>query len=75
VTTAIPLFGTNIANHILYYLIQDERPVKLWLDKDQEGLVQSKATHLSGLLGRPVDLIITNKDPKTYSLEELKQYA
>jgi hypothetical protein len=72
--TAIPLFGTKIHNPVLYFLMHDKRPVKLWLDKDQEGNVKRTAIHLQGLIGSPVDVVITDEDPKCLSFNTIKEY-
>ena len=48
-----------------------DRPVKLWLDKDQEGSVKKKALRLGSIIGRSVDVIVTEKDPKSYTLKQL----
>lgn len=71
VTTAIPLFGTEIYPPVLYYLMTQDKPVKLWLDVDQQGTVRRKAAHLQGLIGLPVDVIVTSKDPKEQSIETI----
>jgi hypothetical protein len=73
VTTAIPLFGTNIHPCHKYYLIQERRPIVLWLDKDQDHSVRAKAASLQALTGVPVDVIITDDDPKTYSINQIKE--
>lgn len=73
VTTCIPLFGTNIHPCHLFYLTQEQKPVKIWLDKDQEGLVVKKAVRLQILIGQPVDIIVTDKDPKTYSVDKIRE--
>lgn len=75
VTTAIPLFGVNYHPPHLYYLMNDARPVVLWLDKDQEGEVKKKAVKLSMLLNKAVDVLITDKDPKEYSVDEISRYV
>jgi hypothetical protein len=72
----IPLFGTSVSPKvnpsIIYYLINSEKKVKIWLDKDQQGMVKYKAARLSGLINRPVDIVVTDKDPKYY-LKKLKE--
>lgn len=72
-TTCIPLFGTNIFNAAIYYLLAENKPVKIWLDKDQEGLVKKKASRLSSIIQQSVDIIVTEKDPKCYDLCKIQQ--
>ena len=71
-TTCIPLFGANIFNAAIYYLLAENKPVKIWLDKDQEGLVKKKANRLSSIIQQSVDIIITDKDPKCYDLNTIQ---
>lgn len=68
---AIPLFGTNIHKAVLYFLINDVRPVVLWLDKDQQLNVKKKALGLEMLLDRGVQVVITEKDPKALGVNEI----
>lgn len=68
VTEAIPLFGTAIHPCHYYYLINSNKPVVLWLDKDQELHVKKKALQLESIIDKPVKLVITDKDPKSLSL-------
>jgi len=71
ITTAIPLFGTQIHAPIIYYLLNDPRPVKIWLDKDQEGNVKRTAVRVSSLVNKPIDIIVTNDDPKLQSFDTI----
>jgi DNA primase len=74
ITEALPLFGTEIHPAHLYYLSdKSDRPIVLWLDKDQEGRSFKKAARLELLTGRPVKIITTTKDPKALSLDEIKE--
>jgi hypothetical protein len=73
VTEAIPLFGTRIFDAVVYYLMTINKPIKLWLDKDQESRVKSMATWLQGLTENPVDVIITDHDPKVYTVDQLSK--
>ncbi len=73
VTTAIPLFGTEFHPCHLYYLMNQDKPIKIWLDKDQEGNVHKKALRLSGLVDNPVDIIVTENDPKQLSINDIKE--
>lgn len=72
VTTAIPLFGTVLHPCHLYYLMQQDKPIILWLDKDQEQNVQKTALRLQSLVEVPVRIIITDDDPKKLSFETIK---
>jgi hypothetical protein len=71
--TAVPLFGTRIHPCHLYYLRGVEGSITLWLDKDQEGLVKKQASWLQMMTGKPVKVLTTDKDPKTYSVEKIKE--
>lgn len=71
--TAVPLFGTKVHGPVMYYLLQQQRPVVLWLDKDQEGNVKKEALHLQGILNDPVRVVVTDKDPKALSVETIKE--
>lgn len=63
-TTAIPLFGTQIHPPVLYYLMNQDKPVRLWLDKDQEHRIHKTVMHLQSMINNKVSVIITDKDPK-----------
>lgn len=69
----IPLFGTAIHNAHKQALKALGRPIVLWLDGDQAGPVKRKAVALQALLGLSVDIRVTPKDPKAYSLDEIKR--
>ena len=73
VATSIPLFGTSINDNVVKKLLQLNRPVGLWLDNDQYGLLARKIGRLQALLGVPVRHIRTDKDPKEYSTLEIKE--
>lgn len=73
VTACLPLFGTGIYPKAVQALRALKRPVSLWLDEDQWGLLPPKINRLQALLGIPVGFIRTEKDPKAYSLDELKE--
>jgi len=73
VTSSIPLFGTAINDLTIKKLMQLKRPVKLWLDNDQYGLLSKKIGRLQSFLGVPVQYIRTNKDPKGYTTQEIKE--
>jgi hypothetical protein len=71
VTTAIPLFGTKIHPCHLYYLINENKPVVLWLDKDQELNVKKQAWQLESVINQPVQIVVTDKDPKKLTYKEI----
>jgi hypothetical protein len=71
VTDTIPLFGTRIYPCHLYYLINENKPVVLWLDKDQEHNVRKQALQLESVINQPVRVVITDKDPKSYTTEQI----
>lgn len=73
VTTAIPLFGTVVHPCHLYYLMQQNKPIVLWLDKDQEQNVQKTALRLQSLVDVPVRVVITDDDPKKLSFDVIKE--
>jgi len=73
VTTTIPLFGTQVHSPVMYYLLNSTRPVKLWLDKDQEYNVRHTALRLQGILNRQVDVITTTLDPKYLEVDYIKK--
>jgi len=56
-----------------YYLMNEKRPIKIWLDKDQEHSVKKKAINLQMLVGANVDVVVTDKDPKSYSIGQIKE--
>lgn len=70
---SIPLFGTMIPDIVIKELLRLKRPVALWLDDDQYGILSKKINRLQSLLGQSVRFIHTSKDPKAYSLEEIKE--
>jgi hypothetical protein len=68
---SIPLFGTEIHKCHLYYLMHEQKPVVLWLDKDQQGSIMRKAVGLQALIGQEVRCIVTDSDPKELTKEEI----
>lgn len=67
------LFGTHVHDLALTLLIKENRPVILWLDDDQYSLLPKKVHKLSTFLKHPVKYIRTPKDPKEYSIQEIKE--
>lgn len=74
VTQTLCLFGTHIHDLALTLLIKEKRPVTLWLDDDQYTLLPAKVARLQTFLKHPVRWIRTEKDPKSYTIEEIRSY-
>lgn len=72
VTPALCLFGTNVHDKAIQALMASKRPVTLWLDQDQRTLLAPKINRLQTFLEHPVRYVSTEKDPKAYSLDEIK---
>jgi len=70
---AVPLFGTKVHPCHYYYLINSDKPVVLWLDKDQELNVKKQAWQLESVINRPVKVVITEQDPKKLSYEDITE--
>jgi len=70
---AMPLFGVNWHPCHVYYLMQEQRPVVLWLDKDQAGTIMRKAMGLQTLTGCEVRVVSTERDPKELSFKEINE--
>jgi len=70
---AMPLFGVNWHPCHVYYLMQEQRPIVLWLDKDQAGTIMRKAMGLQALVGCPVHTVSTDNDPKELSFKEINE--
>jgi hypothetical protein len=73
VAPSICLFGTNVHDVAVKILIEAKRPVTLWLDGDQRSLLTAKVNRLQTFLRHPVRYVSTEKDPKAYSLDEIKE--
>ena len=69
----LPLFGTNVHDCHLRSLLYYKLPIVLWLDKDQEALSRKRAARLNTLLGVPVSIITTDKDPKNISINNINE--
>ena len=70
---AIPLFGTHVHNPVIYFLLTTNKPVVLWLDKDQGFNVRKQALRLSSLVPQTVNIITTDKDPKCLSITTIQE--
>jgi hypothetical protein len=74
VAESLCLFGTEIHKAHTYFLRDNSnRPIILWLDKDQEGYVSKKALRIQMLTNRPVIILHTHKDPKELTFNEIKE--
>ena len=73
VTPCIPLFGTKVLDSTIKALIDLKRPVALWLDQDQYTLLAPKINRVQTFLTHSVRYIHTEKDPKRYSIDEIKE--
>lgn len=73
VNPCICLFGTHIHDLAVKELQVLDRPVVIWLDADQYPLLQKKINRLQLFLKHPVSYINTEKDPKEYSVAEIKE--
>lgn len=71
---ALPLFGTKLYPAHIQYIKQIGKPVLLWLDKDQEGTLHSKASNIEVLTGMPCAVLTTDKDPKELSYESISNH-
>jgi len=71
VIAAIPLFGVSVHNAHMYYLMSCDNNVVLWLDKDQEQPVKRTALNLGSVLGRVVNVVNTEQDPKLLSTDTI----
>lgn len=70
--TSMPLFGTQVHPAHLYYLLNEAKPVVLWLDKDQELPVRRRALRLESVLGSAVRVVVTDDDPKSLNVNTIK---
>lgn len=73
VAPCLPLFGTAVHRKAIQALVPLKRPVALWLDEDQYGYLPKKIGRLQTFLDVPVRFIRQRKDPKEYSLDEIKE--
>ena len=73
VAPAMALFGTDVHKKALQALRALKRPVVLWLDEDQYRVLPRKINRLQAFLDVPVRFIRKRKDPKEYSVEEIKE--
>jgi DNA primase len=69
-TTAMPLWGSTIGLGLATRLCKRFKGLLLWLDKDKASESLKSRSRLSPLFGS-VYSIITDKDPKEYSIDEV----
>ncbi len=70
---AVPLFASHISTINMLRLAQFYDKLVVWLDKDKEKEA-IKFTHDINLLGVNSQVIITDKDPKEYTNEEIHKW-
>lgn len=73
VAPSLCLFGVKIGDPVIKKLIAFKRPVTLWLDRDQLSLLAPKLNRIAALVGASVRYVSTDKDPKMYSTDEIKE--
>ena len=73
ITSCIPLFGTNIFPSVISTLRLYQKPVIMWLDKDQRDHAIKRAARLSMLTGCQVDFKFTDHDPKALSFKQIEE--
>jgi hypothetical protein len=73
VAPSICLFGVKMPDELVRKLIALKRPVIVWLDRDQLALLAPKLNRLQTFLRASVQYVSTEKDPKAYSLDEIKE--
>lgn len=74
--TSLPLFGTHIGAERfkrLHQLLPEDSQLILWLDPDMH-ITSCKQTYLGLQYGMRMSLIMSEKDPKEHTLEEIKCY-
>jgi hypothetical protein len=71
--SCLPIFGSDLYPLAIKVLRATRKPVALWLDLDQWGSLPKKLNRLQTFLDAPVRFIKTDKDPKEYSLSEIKE--
>lgn len=72
VASVMPLWGSNISNHRAWVLSNRFRHVRYWLDNDK-ATYSIKRAFASGPLFDSAVAIVTEKDPKCYSTNEIKE--
>ena len=70
---ACPLFGSHISTQKMLQLKKKYCNMYIWLDKDIQ-LSSAKFAHAARLLGLNAHNIITDKDPKSYSDQQISEF-
>lgn len=71
---ATSILGTNLSDAKAAKIAKDNLKVYIWLDGDKAGIDGANhARNQLNLLGVQTDLIRTDKDPKEYSLEDIRR--
>lgn len=73
VNPCLCLYGTTITDEAISVLQKMQRPIALWLDADQYGLLNKKMNRLQVLTNQPVRYIFTKQDPKSIELIAIKE--
>jgi hypothetical protein len=73
VAPSLCLFGVDLHTKAIQVLKASKRPVTLWLDEDQYRYLPKKINRLQTFLNVPVRFIRQRKDPKEYTLDEIKE--
>lgn len=74
VAESLCLFGTAVYPAHVYALRDgSKRPIVLWLDNDRKGMVAPTVNRLQLLTNRPVKVVFTEDDPKSCSLDTIKE--
>lgn len=69
----MPLFGSNITSHRVAKLKQQGyNKIYIWLDYDKRDYA-TKAAQRAQMLGIDAQTVITKKDPKDYTIEEIRE--
>ncbi len=74
VCEAWSLLGTNLMPAVLARLIEEDREVIVWMDDDEAGhKARKKMLRQIGAVGLPVRAILSDRDPKHHTIEEMKE--
>lgn len=74
VTTAYSLLGTSMSDAVLRMAKADHLPVRVWLDPDRAGSRgRRKIVPALRAFGIDAKAIVTDRDPKFYSKEEIRE--
>lgn len=71
--TSTPLLGSNLSRHKAVGLSRTFSHLTFWLDYDKMGSMM-KQMEANKLLFSRVDMIVTEKDPKEYSTDEILKF-